>query len=284
MSLGLFVISAAAALWAIAAIVASWLFQAGITPFELTTSRAVIAAVGLGVLSQGWRSYRKSLDWRVFALGLALALVTVCYYVAIARLPVAVAIVIQYMAPALVVLWVSGRSGRLPSPRVGLALVAALIGVVLVSGVSVGHGRLDPIGLLMAGGSTLCFAAYTLLSESIVGLYGPMGVMFRAFTVSSLFWLAFQCSQGLSPAFFVPLNLAGIVFVGIGGTLMPFSLFCWGIQQVRPDRGAIAATLEPVIASVLAWVWLGQTLSVWQVGGGVLVLVAVLCLQRLDRT
>lgn len=69
------------------------------------------------------------------------------------------------------------------------------------------------------------------------------------------------------------------LFVGVGGTLVPFSLLCWGIQQIRVDRAAITATLEPVIATVLAWIWLGQTLSLMQIMGGILVLLAVVSLQ-----
>jgi DME family drug/metabolite transporter len=103
--------------------------------------------------------------------------------------------------------------------------------------------------------------------------------MFRAFLVSSLFWVAFQISQGFPAAVFTPANVPGILFVGVGGTLVPFSLFCWGIQQIRADRATIAATLEPVVATALAWVWLDQRLGWLQIVGGMLVLLAVVLLQ-----
>jgi DME family drug/metabolite transporter len=103
--------------------------------------------------------------------------------------------------------------------------------------------------------------------------------MSRAFLVSSLFWVTIQFSQGFPEAVFLPENLLGILFVGIGGTLIPFSLMCWGIQQVRAERGAIAATLEPVIAAVLAWLWLGQSLNFSQILGGILVIGAIALLQ-----
>jgi DME family drug/metabolite transporter len=57
-------------------------------------------------------------------------------------------------------------------------------------------------------------------------------------------------------------------------------LLCWGVQHVQAERGAIAAMLEPVIAAILAWVWLGQSLTVIQLLGGALVLGAVSSLQR----
>jgi drug/metabolite transporter, DME family len=269
----------AASLWAIAAIVASWLFQAGVTPFELATARAVIAAIGLASVSQVWRSPHPRLDWRIWTLGLSLALVTASYYVAISRLSVAVALVVQYTAPAIVVIITALRVRRLPSGMTIAAVVAALLGVALVSGLGESDIRLDGLGLIAAGFSALCFSSYTLLSESVVNTYGAMGVMFRGFTISSLFWLTFQITQGFPSALFLTDHLLGILFVGIGGTLIPFSLLCWGIQQVQAERAAIAATLEPVIATVLAWLILGQTLGWSQIAGGILVLAAVIGLQ-----
>jgi DME family drug/metabolite transporter len=67
--------------------------------------------------------------------------------------------------------------------------------------------------------------------------------------------------------------------VGIGGTLAPFLLFLWGVQRVRAERAAIGATIEPVVAAAVAWIWLGQSLSVLQLLGGALVIVAVSSLQ-----
>nr|WP_228035253.1 EamA family transporter [Oculatella sp. LEGE 06141] len=277
--LGFLAIAIAATLWAIAAIVASGLFQAGVGPFELALSRAMIAAVGLAVVGQVWRSPHRLLDGRILLLGLSLALVTASYYVAIDRLSVAVAIVIQYTAPAIVVVIKALNTRQLPAPMTVIAVVAALSGVAFVSGLGTSQLQLDGLGLIAAGLSAIFFTSYTLFSEAVVDTYGATGVMFRGFIVSSLFWLAFQVTQGFPTAVFLPANLPGIVFVGIGGTLVPFSLLCWGIQQVRAERGAIAATLEPVFAAVLAWIWLGQTLSVLQMVGGGLVLAAVVSLQ-----
>jgi drug/metabolite transporter, DME family len=280
--LGLLAIAVAATLWSIAAIVASELFASGVQPFELAMARTVIAAVGLALVSQvgADRGFsRRWFEWRLVLLGLSLAFVTVSYYVAIDRLAVAVALVIQYTAPALVVVLTALQARRLPAPAIFISTGLAILGVLLVSGVVGSQLELNSIGLAAAGLSALFFASYTLLSESVVHTYGAIGVMFRAFIVSSLFWIAFQSTQGIPTAVLLPANLPGILFIGIGGTLIPFSLLCWGIQQVRAAHATIAATLEPVVAAVLAWVWLGQTLNGVQLMGGTLVLIAVVSLQ-----
>lgn len=278
-NLGFAAIALAAFLWATAAIVASHLFQAGITPTELTMLRSVIAAIGLGVISYGRPIGEWRWDWRIFGLGLSLAFVTVTYYVAISRLPVAVAIVIQYTAPAIIVLLNALRHRRLPARTTGFAAVIALLGVMLVSELGTHQLQLDPLGFLAAVLSALFFASYTLFSEAVVNSYGAIGVMLRGFAISSLFWLIVQFSQGFSLTLLQLQNLPGILFIGIGGTLIPFSLLCWGIQQVQAERGAIGATLEPVLAAILAWLVLGQALSPKQIMGSLLVLGAITALQ-----
>lgn len=278
-TLGYAAIAAAAVLWAIAAIVASDLFTAGVNPIELSASRTFVAAAGLGLLYSWKPVSQRWADWRIVALGLSLALVTATYYVAISRMSVAVAIVIQYTAPALVVLWNALRTRTWPHWITTTTAIIAILGIVFVSGVGTGSLRLDLVGLLAAGFSALFFASNTLLNESMVQTYGAIGAMFRGFAVSSAFWLAIQLSRGTSPVLFQPEFTGEVLFVGIAGTLIPFSLLCWGIQHVQAERGAIAATLEPVMAALLAWFILGQLLSLSQILGGLLVILAVTALQ-----
>lgn len=277
--LGFLAIALAATLWAIAAIIARQLFDAGVTPVQLTLGRSAITAAGLGLFTLGRSGFRWQIDGRVLSLGLSLGLVTVTYYVAIARISVSAAIVIQYTAPALVVLWTAFSARKLPSLVVMMAVLLALVGVAMVSGIGNQSLHLDGIGLISAALSAVFFSAYILLSQSLVDQLGAIGVMFRGFLLSSLFWFLCLLPQGLPTALLQPNHLTGLWFVGIGGTLVPFSLMCWGIQQIQAERGAIAATLEPVLAALFAWIWLQQSLQPTQILGGVIVLVAITALQ-----
>ena len=276
----------AAALWAGAAAVASHLFDSGVAPLELVEARAVIAAAGLGLLTVLGKRRARSLKPRgdsarsarasVIALGLALALVNLAYYLAIDRLAVAVAIVLQYSAPALVVLWTALSTRRRPSRRVLVSLFAAVLGVVLVSEVLAGDlGRLDLFGIAMGLASAALFATYTLLSEKAEAAYGPLGAVTRAFVVAAVFWAVVQIPFGWPEALFEATNVGPVLFVGIAGTLVPFLLYVWGVGHIRSERASIAATLEPVLAALFAWIWLDQSLSPMQIAGGALVLLAV---------
>lgn len=274
----------AAAGWATAAIVARRLFDVGVSPLDLSAARSVIAGVGLAPVLFRSRARVNLVTPRVVWLGLSIALVNAAYYLAIERLSVAVAIVLQYTAPALVVGWTVVTQRRLPSTEVVVALIAAVAGVALiVEIVGSAVGALDRAGVAFGLASAVLFATYSLLADSASRNYGAIGAMARAFTVASGFWLIVQIIRGWPQELFATNNVPEVLFVGIAGTLIPFLAYVWGISRVRAERATIAATLEPVFAAAAAWVWLGQTLSLMQLLGGALVVAAV-CVLQLNRT
>jgi drug/metabolite transporter (DMT)-like permease len=277
---GLLAIAAAATLWAIAAAVARRLFDRGIDPLALAASRSMIAMVGLGLLPAAWKKPEKGRLFAVIALGLSITAVNAVYYLAIQRLDVAVALVLQYTAPALVVAWAAFILKRGPDRNVLGALLATFVGVVLVSDVLSGVGELDALGVVFGLASAVLFAAYTLLSEQTGAIYGVIGALFRGFVAAAVLWTLFFIERGFPEGLTRAANLPLVLFVGIAGTLFPFLLFLWGVQRVRSERAAIAATLEPIVAAGVAWIWLSQVLTVTQLAGGVIVLAAILSLQR----
>lgn len=278
---GLIAIALAATLWALAAAVARRLFDDGVDPLELVQARALLSVAGLALVPAAWRKPHGISDLRgVIALGLCIALVNATYYIAIQRLAVAVAVVIQYLGPALVVLWIAATLRRRPSPVILGAVVVAFTGVVLVSELPAGNfGRLDGFGLAMALACAVLFAAYTILSEGAAAHYGVQGALFRGFATAGLFWIVVQSFRGWPEELFTPEHLPLVLFVGLPGTLVPFLLYLWGVERVRAERASIAATLEPVVVALIAWVWLGQSLSIMQLIGGSLIIGAVLSLQ-----
>lgn len=280
--LGLAAVAAAAAFWAVAASVARGLFTSGVDPIELVEARAVIAAAGLALIPGVWkgsRGGRQALPL-VLGIGVSIALVNATYYVAIDLLPVAVAIVLQYTAPVLVVLWVAGVERRRPGRVLLVALALSVSGVALVAELPKGNlGGVLGTGIAVGLTSAVLFSAYTLLSERAAAIFGATGALARAFAVAAVLWIAYQAPRGLPHTLLEADRIAAVLFVGIAGTLIPFLLFLWGVHKVAASSAAVAATLEPVLAAVVAWIWLGETLSLMQIGGGMLVLAGVGLLQ-----
>ncbi len=281
--LGLLAVIGAAACWGIAAAVAKDLFDAGVDPIELAQARSYVAAVGFSLLPGAW-SGGIGVDRRsapaVIGLGLSIPAVNGVYYLAIQRLAVAVALVLEYSAPVLVVAWTAVRTRKFPRPLLLATLAAAVVGVVFVAELPAGDiGSLDGIGLMLGLAAAVFFATYTLLNEATGARFGPIPAMARAFAVAAAFWLVYQIPRGFPEDLVHPDNVLRVLFIGIGGTLLPFLLFIWGVGKVKSEKAAIAATIEPPLAGAIAWLWLGETLSAMQVAGGVLILGAVAALQ-----
>ncbi|MCU0537913.1 MAG: EamA family transporter [Hydrococcus sp. Prado102] len=280
-SLGMLALVITVVAWAIAANVANSLFLVGVQPFELAGASAAIATFGLAILDSFiGRSHSKPIDRKEFVLGLILVGLVGADYLAIQRLPVAVAIVLLFTAPILVVLWSALTSRRVPSQSVLIALVLSVCGVILVSNLLASNvEQINWFGILIGLMTAVFFAAYIVLSEQVSATQETIGVMLKTFAVASLFWIAYQLTQGIPWTLFSSGNIFKVIYVGIAGNLLPYLLFFWCIQRVKAERAAIAATLEPFVAGMLAWFWFCQTLSVMQIIGGIFIIVAVTWMQ-----
>lgn len=299
--LGYLAVAAAALLWATGATVARTLMDEGVSALFLAATRAWVALplVAPALLFQtkeggsqpgaeGSRlnpnptpyfrahlgRFRANLPALVL-FGLNLAMANLTYYASVGRLPVAVAITIQYTSPALVVAWASLVARRPPGPRVIVALLLVLAGVPLVSGV-LGRGtRPDPLGLALAGLASLTFAAYMVLADSLANRLGAGPSLAGGLAVASLFWAALLLPRGLGPLLQLA-RLPRLLYLGSLGTAAPFFLFIWGLARgVGAARAGIVSTLEPVSAALLAYAFLGQSLSSSQLLGGALVVLGV---------
>lgn len=280
-SLGLVAILLTVLCWAIAANVAFDLFTAGIHPLELAGASAMIATFGLAILQSFWgRGQTKPMHLKQFALGLVLVFLVAADYVAIQQLPVAVAIVLLFTSPILVVLWTAVAARRVPSRFVLVALILSILGVVLVSKLLERNlEQVNWFGIGIGLTTAVFFATYIILSEQLAGTGESVGILLKTYAVASLFWLAYQLTQGLPLTLLTPAHFPKVLVVGMVGNLLPYLLFLWSIQRVRAERAVIVATLEPFVAAILAWLWFGQTLTWLQIIGGVLIIIAVTALQ-----
>lgn len=279
-SLGFFAILVAVLCWAVAANVAFGLVISGVRPLELAGISAMIATFGLAILHSFSGGGHRPMHRKQFLLGLVLVFLVAANYVAIQQLPVAIAIVLLFTAPILVVLWTALISRRTPSKTVLIALILSILGVVLVSRLlEIPLQQVNWFGIGIGLTTAICFAAYIILSEQLASAEAPISVLLKTYAVASLFWLAYQFTQGLPLTLLTPTHFPKVLLVGIVGNLLPYLLFLWSIQRVRAERAAIVATLEPFVAAVMAWFWFGQTLTLLQTIGGILIITAVTTLQ-----
>ncbi len=277
----------AATCWAANAIIASGAFNRGVTPAQLASARVVVAFVPLAAFVALRRRDllllpRAAVPWLV-AFGACLVAVNFAYYEAIHRVPVGVAISLQYTAPVLLVAGTALIARRATSPATWIAAVLTLIGAVLVSGALTGAaGRtLDPAGLAAGIASAISFGGYLLTAEA-AGRRGahPAQTLLVGFAVAIVIWAV------ALPLWAWPVGLLAdpevlwrVLAVGLVGTLLPFALTVSALRILSSAVAGIATTTEPVLAAALAWLLLGQALAPPQLVGGALVVTGVLLAQ-----
>ncbi len=280
----LFVI-AAALLWASSGAAGKGLFETGISPFDLVQIRVTIAS-GILLLLLSAIAPRKllikpaDLGYLFFLGGVIMSLAQLTYFYAISKIQVVAAVLLQYLSPVIVavysmVFW----KERLTVVKL-TALIFAISGCYLVVGAyNISLLQMNRVGIMSGLAAALAYAAYALLGEKAMHKYDPWTVVFY-----SLFFAAVTLDVVFPP--FKPIyaeysvtQWTWICYISIFGTIFPFGLYFLGIDYLRSTSAMITATLEPITAGVMAYVFLGEKLQPPQMVGGALVLAAILLLQ-----
>jgi drug/metabolite transporter (DMT)-like permease len=281
---GYMMIVAATVLFGFNGTLSRLLFDDGVSPITLVEMRMLIGGVCLlAVLLAGRRKElkvpRRSVGW-LFAFGLSLAFVTFTYFVAISRLPIAIALVIQFSASAWMVLGEAIWYRRIPSVYILVALVLTFGGILLVTGVwRLSLNGLDSIGLLFATLAILTYIAYLLLGRRVGRDIPPLTTTGLGALIAGAFWLVVQPPWSIPANTWTPNRLLLIFLVGTIGMAIPFSLVLGSLRRIDATRVGIASMLELVAAGVIAYFWLSQHLDGWQLTGCLLVMVGVAILQ-----
>ncbi len=284
---------AAATLWAVNGTVSKVILtSADISSPRLAEVRATGAFFGLALVLLALRPSRLRLGWRelprlvVFGV-LGLALVQALYFVAIARLDIGIALLLQYLAPVLVALWARFVMHEQIGRRLWVALMLAFAGLALI--VDVWRGlSLDGVGVVAALAAAVTFALYILLAEREVGRRDPASLVCYGSLFAALLWAVTQ------PWWTFPAGIVGervsllgnladtqlpvwllMAFMVVGGTIVPFGLLVGALRHLSATRAGIAAMWEPVAATAVAWAWLGESLDPLQMVGGVVVLAGI---------
>jgi drug/metabolite transporter (DMT)-like permease len=272
---------AAAACWALAAVLARHAFDRGVPPLRMAEARVAVALVVLAPLL-AWRRPELlrpppgSLPL-LAGFGAAMAAVNASYYLAIDHLAVGVAVALQDTGPALLLAGGALLARRSPRPLAWLAAACTLAGAVLVSRALEGLGRVDGAGVLAGLAAAVSFALY-LASAERAGRRGaePATVLLWGFVVAVAIWtVAAPWWSWPAAALRDPGVALAVLAVGVLGTLLPFFLAVGAVRVVGAAAVGIAATFEPVFAAALAWLLLGQRLGPGQLAGGALVVTGV---------
>jgi len=294
--LGYAMVLAATCMWGVNGTVSKAILSTGLSSSRLTEIRSTGAALALGtalLVAQPWRlRIRRGeiLFLTVFGI-LGLALVQWLYFFAIHRLQIGIALLIQYLAPVLIALYARFVVKEQVRRRIWAALVLALGGLSLV--VDLWNGfSLDALGTVASLGAAIAFALYILLAEHAVGRRDPVSLLCLGFAVAAVFWAVVQPwwsfpaalvddrvrLDGALLATTTPVWLLMLTMV-IVGTILPFLLLVGALRHISATRVGVTAMFEPVAGALVAYAWLGESLSAPQLTGGAIVLTGILLAQ-----
>jgi drug/metabolite transporter (DMT)-like permease len=291
--LGYVMVATAATLFAVNGSVSKVALGSGLSSVELAQIRNTCAAILflgflLAVAPSRLRVGRRELAFLV-AFGLVgIALVQWLYFVAIENLPVGIALLIEFTAPLFVALFARFVYKEHIRRRIWVAVAMCITGLALVVELWAGVA-FSTVGVTAAFGGAFALTAYLLMAERERRHRDAASLSFYGFLFAALFWavlnplwgfpwdvLGDEASlQGNLSEYSVPVWVL-VGFIVLIGTMITFSLLVGSLRHISATRASIVSTLEPVVATVVAWAWLGESFGATQLVGGAVVIAGIL--------
>lgn len=266
------------------AILAKLAYAEGLGTEQALAVRFLIAAIGMVALAFLLGQNPLRLERARLVVLLAMGAIGYCaqsltYFLALRTLPASLVVLIAYIYPSLVVAagWLFLH--RSVSAKHLVALAATFVGLMMLVGGA--HFQLA-WALALAVGSPVIYTAYILVGERVMGSVPALAASAVIITGAAI---AFCLLAALNHELAFPHSAGGwavVVGLAVFPTMLAISLFLGGLPRVGAARAALLSTWEPVVTVGLAVVLLGDRLSLVQVLGGVLVLLAVVIVQSAE--
>ena len=260
----------------------------GFTSVQIVSIRVTLAAAAFSALlffkdRSGFRPAARDLPL-FFGLGFgSILFFTVCYFTAIEMMTLSAAAILLYTSPIWIMLMSAVFFREKLTRKKLLALLLAFSGCVLVSGIS-GERGVTPAGLLFGLGSGIGYGLYSILGTVALRRYSPYTVTTWTFLLAAAgSWLICRpadmiekfAAAGDSGA------LAGLcVLTALVTAVIPFLAYTLGLRTVEAGKAGILATVEPMVATLIGITVFSEPLTVFSGAGILLILAAVVVLNR----
>ncbi|MET0282015.1 MAG: EamA family transporter [Steroidobacteraceae bacterium] len=219
-----------------------------------TVLRLSLAALMLCLGMRAWRARLSPLAWRQVArYGAVLGLMNLCFYLSLTRLPLGIAVALEFTGPLSVALWHARRA----LDFVWVALAVA--GLSLLLPLRASAAALDPLGAAFALAAAMFWALYIIWGREAVLAAGRWTVALGSL-VGALVVLPFGAAAAL-PALRAPTVLAVGLVVALLSSAVPYSLEMWALTRLPARVFGVSMSLEPALAALAGWVFLAEQLA-----------------------
>jgi drug/metabolite transporter (DMT)-like permease len=286
---GYFLILGATLFWGVSATVARLLFTQSMDVIILVQTRMSISCIVMwgfilalrpGLIRVGLRDL-----WRFALMGvIGGAGSNFTYYFTIRQTSVATAILLQYMAPLLVLIYASLSGEEKVTKAKFISGIVSLLGCYFAMGGGSETFRvIGMLGLMTGIASAFCWGFANVWLRRLLNRYDSWTCILYTFTFATIFWMFVNPPWRLVTAGY-PASLWGLFFVfAMMSILIPHSLYFLGVRRLTASQAIITATSEPVFAIVSAFIIIGEVLTSVQILGALLVVVAIAVLQVAGR-
>jgi DME family drug/metabolite transporter len=280
---------AAAVLWGSIGVAVRLISAAGVGALEASTWRAGLAFAGAllaSVVAHRGHMRVGLRDLLLFAAYgfVSIALFFLAYFTAIQLTTVATAAILLYTAPAWVTVLSAALFGEdLSRPKLAALLLAFAGCALVVRAYDPAALRLNLPGVLAGLAAGLTYGLYSVFGKVALRRHPPLVVLVYALGFGTVFLALGGIALGLPPQRFAPSHVApalsALAYFGLVATWLAQWLYVSGLRRVQASRASIVATVEPVVAGVLGYLWFGEVLDGGQLVGGALVLAAAASVQ-----
>jgi drug/metabolite transporter (DMT)-like permease len=271
--------------WGIAATVAKFLFTRHFDTLVLVQMRMTLSCI---LLLAYFLTFKRNLLvvkisdlWHFALLGLiGGAGSNFTYYFTIQQTNVATAILLQYLAPLLVLGYAAlSREERLTKVKLTAGVVSLAGCYLAIAGKDFSVLSINRLGLLSGVASAFCWGFTNVWLRHLLKRYNVWTCLLYAFVFSSILWMVINPPWNIVAAHYSAETWRTFLIFAVISILIPHSLYFGGIRYLTASRAIITATFEPIVAIGSSFIILGDTLAPVQIAGAALVISAIAILQ-----
>ena len=220
----------------------------------ISALRLLLGSLILAVIFKIWQINIQHIRWKaIISYGLALAGMNALFYLSIERIPLGIAVAFEFIGPLSVALF----HARQKYDFIWVSL--AILGLVLLFPFDQASQSLDPIGLAFALGAGGCWALYIIAGQRPSGVSGNHTVCLGMF-VGMLFLMPIALFLGMPAQVFEPSNFVYFIALAVLASALPFSLEMMALRNLSALSFGTLMSLEPAIAALSGFVFLGEQL------------------------
>ncbi len=281
---GLIFIILASVLWGTSGLFVDILAPYGITALQMTFIRGIVAFFSMGVFvlikdkSVVKTNFKEILLF--FGSGLSFFMTASCYYMSLQLTSISTAVVLMYTAPIFVMIYSVSFLGEKFGVMKLIAVTGMILGCIFTSGI-IGGIKFNAVGIMIGFLSGISYASYNIFTKiQMEKGINPIKSNFYCFLVSVIIgliatkpWGIFECIEK-NP----PVVISFSVGMGIFACILPYFLYTMALQRIPAGTASSLGILEPMAATVISVLVLGEKLSLYSIVGIILILGSVFIL------